>query len=74
MFKRLICIGFLMLPGSFVLVGAACIVPRLRKKIVQFVDLQGLLDCIRSQCAVVRLPDMRGRRVAQAMAMLIARV
>ncbi|WP_343675496.1 hypothetical protein [Paraburkholderia heleia] len=54
MFRRIIFFGLLMLPGSFLILGVACIHPRMRMEIMQ---LGGFLNSINRtgfSCAVVR--------------------
>lgn len=58
MFKRLLCIGFLMLPGSFLVIGVACIDARLRRKIMQFAGLTHSFGWVRSQWAVARVTSI----------------
>jgi hypothetical protein len=47
MFKRLLLIGFLTLPGSFVLVSVACIHPRYRARLSQLAYIPQLLSLVK---------------------------
>ena len=72
MVKRLICVLFLMLPGSFLILGAACIDVRLRKKIAQFAGLTDPFDWIRVKCKAARAGPMGTRRFVRAIAVVMA--
>ena len=54
MFKRVIFFGVLMLPGSFLIVGAICIHPRMRQEMIQFGGLSGPINRIGLAYAVMR--------------------
>jgi hypothetical protein len=47
MFRRLIFIGVLMLPGSFFVLGIACVHPRMRREMMQFGGLAGSINRLR---------------------------
>lgn len=57
MLRRVLFIGLLMLPGSFVVLSMACVHPRLRRKIVQMAGLSRPLECVgRAYSAARRQP------------------
>lgn len=54
MLRSTILVGFLMLPGAFLVLGLACIHPRLRREIVNFSGLSSPLTKAGRSCAGIR--------------------
>jgi hypothetical protein len=46
MFKRILLIGFLALPGSFVLVSVACVHPRCRRWLAELAYISQLMSVV----------------------------
>ncbi|PMS36649.1 hypothetical protein C0Z20_11110 [Trinickia symbiotica] len=54
MFKRALFIVLLTLPGSFVVLGVACVHPWVRRELVQLAGISGPLERVASVCAAAK--------------------
>jgi hypothetical protein len=52
MYKRILFMGFLALPGAFIVVSLACIHPRCRAVLAELVYAPGLLSRIKERFAI----------------------
>ncbi len=63
MFRRALFIVLLTLPGSFVVLGLACVHPRVRRQVVELVGLSDPLERVgRAYAAARRRPEAAGNR------------
>lgn len=60
MFKRILLIGFLALPGSFVVVSLACVHPRIRARLAELVYAPQLLARVNRGGAPLRSGERSG--------------
>lgn len=54
MLRNTVLVGLLVLPGAFLILGLACLHPRLRKEIVEFSGLSSPLTRAGRSCAGIR--------------------
>jgi hypothetical protein len=60
MLRSTVLVGLLILPGAFLILGLACIHPRLRKEVIRFSGLSSPLTTAVHSCAGLRA-RCRGR-------------